>query len=159
MSNEALFTLVDLDGQEHHYRCNRHPGGAGLELVLSMVEIGVGPLIEVVKAAFSNLDELKDLDSKKLSELLKTVDLSGTAVEIRKALASGRAPDLMRSLFAHTDRDGKSLGSPTFYDQAWMGNYAEPFHAAMKIIEHNRFFALLESLSDSETEAQPATSP
>lgn len=155
------FSLVDRWGATHNYMVELHRGGEGMDLVFELIQIGIGPAIEslrsMVEAAAGDTDDLEKVGLRVLAE----ADTGAIVTQVNTALATGKAPATMRKLFLRTTRDGQPLTDSANYDRAWQGNYAEPFMAARKIIEHNGFFELLSSLlaSSSAEETTPTSSP
>ena len=151
------FVLTDRWGVKHTYSCTRHPGGLGMGLVFDMLELGIGPVVEGFRAAFSGGMQDGVKDSEAAAAILAKLDTGAIARQINQSLATGKAPKVMRALFVSTQRDGMSLSNETVWDMAWQGNYAEAFMAARKIVEHNGFLELLTSLHGSANELADAT--
>lgn len=171
------FELRDRTGAAHGYAVELHPGSTGMALALRVQALAVEPIVEAVRASLAlpqlramvvNPDADTGMDAGALLLAivgeLQGLDTSHVGPALAAALGAADGPALVRSLLAHTWRDGKALNEPMHMDAAYRGNYGELMQAVFKVVQLNGFFPLAELFASTtsvptepEAKAKPAT--
>ena len=161
------FQLYDARGNTHDYTVSPHPTSEGTMLVVRLLGMAGGP---IGRLASSNLDVLIDLVPKMIAEYqdqsqggkemtdqefmialqkelgdLSDLDLDFQAIlaDILSAIVQAGGDEFIRSLLAHTFRDGQKLSQDALYDTAYQANYGELFKAIWEVIKANGFLLSL----------------
>lgn len=115
------------------------PFGAlkGQPLFFEILALGVEPVLKALSGA-----ELSQ--EAQMAAIAQSGDALATAM---RGLA-GR-PEVLRSLFENTVRDGVSLRSDGAYDAAYSANWGELLLAVKAIVEANGFLSFIGELFDN----------
>lgn len=146
MSNQR-FKAFEIDG--HKYTVTTHDTTEALPIVAALLAALPGPLLQAIQL-------LKEKHPNRSFLELDFSDLGGIEFgkigeDLSKAIESiGARPQLIKSVFRHTERDGQSLGGAHF-ETVYSGNWGEFYKALFQIVKANGFIPLgSTSQSDGE---------
>lgn len=142
------FTLRDRDGTSHEYILREHPTDPGLEVVDRLLQLGLGPILQMLVETVNLPDNFSDMSPEVKAELFdgikKKVDVGQIAKQVLEGLTrSGGLRAIAPMLLAYCDRNGQPLKDKMNFAAAYQANYAELIGACQKSISHNGFFDLL----------------
>ena len=142
------FSLRDRSGQEHEYVLREHPTDPGLEVVDKLLQLGLGPILQMLFESVNLPPNFADLPPEQKAELWNNlreqIDIGGIAKQVLEGLArSGGLRTLAPMLLTYTDRDGAPLKDRVNFATSYQANYGELLAACQKVVDYNGFFELL----------------
>lgn len=149
------FTLKDSQGNPHRYEVFFLQPVEALPLALELLAMGAGPLLQFVEKAVKVTDAK---DAEDLQTIIANLDFNAMALDLKSSLSAiAQKPELIRSVFNGTLRDGKDLGIDMIYNQAFAGNWSEWYQAIFSILKANGFLAFFDSLSTNNEPNEAAS--
>lgn len=121
----------------HQYTCTPHDGIEGQSIFFELLAMGVEPLLKIMSSAQSE-------DARQMAAISAA---SGDVSNALRRLAE--RPELFRSLFKYTTRDGLPLSGEGAFRLAYAANWGEQLMAAKHIIEINGFVDFIKDLLTS----------
>jgi len=142
------FSLRDRSGESHEYVLREHPTDPGLEVVDKLLQLGLGPILQMIFESINlppNFSDLPDEQKAELwNDLRNKIDISSIAKQVLEGLSrSGGLRSLAPMLLTYTDRDGAPLKDRVNFATSYQANYGELIAACQKVVEYNGFFELL----------------
>lgn len=157
IAGQHRFTLTDAQGKPHDYVLQEFNAQEGLELMCSVVGLGLPSIASAITAGLRNPemigaasdalsgnadDSADDEDRDAFSEISEGFDLSPIGREMARALLSGKVPKLLQRLLGSVFRDGERMDDRIAFNQAYRANYGEAMRAALEVCVRNGFFLL-----------------
>jgi len=140
------FELNDAQGKPHQYIVIPHGWEDGLDVVDALLNIGLGPIAELMYAtAMNSAKETSEAGGASVDTeaLLANFDRKEAVKSIRDGLrTAGGMRKLAPLLLKNTHRDGEPLNGASVM-QVFPQNWGELRDILAKIMEINGFFALL----------------
>lgn len=119
----------------HDYIIGLHPAEEGMAISMALLAGATGLVREALTPGVE------------LEALIDSPSFAGDVIDAIGALLRDPAmAPLLRSLFAHTSRDGIDLGKSAGFNAAYSGNYGEMYVAAVQIALGNGFLPVLDIL-------------
>jgi hypothetical protein len=159
------FELTDANGKTWKYLVQEHPAEEGMEMLFELIGLGAPTVLGGLAELFKSEDMLSGLfdavrsmvgpesastatsrDWSEFAQLIGQMDVGKVGREITFAVATGKAPKLVRRLLSRTHRNGKLLKEDGAFNVAYQANYWEMLAAVREVCRVNRFFPQLSTL-------------